>query len=220
MVSWANAETFGGCLSQLQKAVNAIEGWCRRWRIKVNGTKSNLIFFHRSHEKPTRDLAIQMFNDIVRPTTVAKYLGIKFDEKLSFRPHFSEVEKKAASRLNVFKLLVKNGIENEILIRLYKIYVRPVFEYGSIAFLPADTRRLQQLQNEFIRLSLKLPRYIRTSLIHEAAGLEMVEERLIDLNKGLMVKMQELEAVNDIMLRSSAVIPLNNYLTPFDRLQL
>ena len=220
LVTWANAKTFSECLSKLQKAVNSIEGWCRRWRIKINGTKSNLIFFHRSHQQPTRDLALQMFNDIIRPTASAKYLGIHFDERLSFKPHFNEVEKKATSRLNVFKLLVKNGIENEILIRLYKIYVRPIFEYGSVAFLPANTKCLQQLQNEFIRLSLKLPRYIRTSLIHEAAGLEMVEKRLIDLNKGLMVKMQELEAVNDVMLRSSAIIPLNNYLTPLDRLQL
>ena len=47
----------------------------------------------------------------------------------------------------------------------------------------------------------------------------MVNVRLTDLNRGLMVKMQELEAVNDIMLRSSAIIPLNNYLTPLDKLQ-
>ena len=220
MATWANAETFTGCLSKLQKAVNAIEGWCRRWRIKINGTKSNLIFFQRLHKKPTQDLALQLFNDIVRPTATAKYLGIEFDERLSFKPHFDKVEKKAASRLNVFKLLVKNGVENEVLIRLYKTYVRPLLEYGSIAYLAANTQCLQQLQNEFIRLALKLPRYIRTSLIHEAAGLELVGERLLCLNRGLMTKMRNLEAVNDVMLRSAAVNSLNNYATPLDKLRM
>ena len=195
-----------------------MEGWCRRWRIKLNGTKSNLLLIHRLHEQPTHDFCLQLFNDIVRPTAVAKYLGVEFDEKLSFKQHFTTIEKKATSRLNIFKLLAKNGVENSVLIKLYKTYVRPLFEYGSIAFLPANMKRLQQIQNEFIRLSLKLPRYIRINLIHEAAGLEMVENRLLDLNQGLMRKMIGFEAVHEVAERSLSVIPLNNYVTPLDRL--
>ena len=35
---WANAQTFAESLQRLQTAVNTLEGWCRRWRIKLNGT--------------------------------------------------------------------------------------------------------------------------------------------------------------------------------------
>ena len=170
--------------------------------------QQNRIFY--LHEQPTHDSCLQLFNDIDRPTAVAKYLGVQFDEKLSFKQHFTIIEKKATSRLNIFKLLVKNGVENSVLIKLYKTCVRPLFEYGNIAFLPANVKRLQQVQNEFIRLSLKLPRYIRINLIHEAAGLEMVENRLLDLNQGLLKKMIEFEAVHEIAERSQSVIPLNN----------
>ena len=180
--------------------------------------KSQLIFIHRLQEKPSHDLSLQLFNDIVRPATSAKYLGVEFDEKLNFDKHFKEIVKKAAARLNIFKLLVKNGVGNGALLRLYKTYVRPLFEYGSIAFLPSNTTRLQRLQNDFIRLTLRLPSYIRTDLIHEAAGLDKVKDRLLELNKRLMMKMHELEGVRQITEQSREVIPLNNYLSPLDKL--
>lgn len=215
---WANALTFSGSQRYLQKAVDVVEGWCRRWRIKLNGAKSSLIYFHRLRDQPSEDLSLQLFNEIIRPTSSAKYLGIEFDSKLTFQTHIQTIEKKSSSRLNVFKLLTKNGVNNSVLIRLFKTYVRPLFEYGSISFLTANIKRLQLTQNEFLRLSLKLPRYLRTDLIHEAAGLELIEQRLLDVNQRLLPKMIEHEAVREIVQRSKSVIALNNYKTPIDKL--
>ena len=46
----------------------------------------------------------------------------------------------------------------------------------------------------------------------------MVENRLLDLNQGLMRKMIGFEAVHEVAERSPSVIPLNNYVTPLDRI--
>ena len=217
---WVNAQTFSGCRQRLQAAVNTLERWCRRWRIKLNESKSNLLYIHRSREKPTQDVCLQLFNGIIRPKTSAKYLGVEFDEKLKFDTHFKDIARKSTSRLNIFKMLVKNGVDNSTMIRLYKTYVRPLFEYGSISFLPANILQLQRIQNEFICLSLNLPKYIRTDLIHQAAGIDPVENRLLELNHGLMRKMieAELEGVQQIAENSLRTIPLNNHLTPLDKL--
>ena len=43
---WARAYTFYGCLNKLQRGINILESWCRRWRIKLNGTKSNFLVSH------------------------------------------------------------------------------------------------------------------------------------------------------------------------------
>ena len=145
---WSNAFTFRAAISRLQNAVNSLEGWCRRWRIKLNGAKSNLLLINRLNEKPKEDLCIQLFNDIIRPCPSARYLGVQFDSRLRFKEHFDALEKKATSRLNLFKLLVKNGVENRILIQLYKTYVRPLFEYGSLSFLPERLTQLQRIQNQ------------------------------------------------------------------------
>ena len=103
-----------------------------------------------------------------------------------------------------------------MLIPLYKIYVRPLFEYGSISFLPVRISQLQRIQNEFIRLCLKLPAYLRNDLIHESAGLELLKDRLIALNSKLMKKMLSLEDIQKTVEKSLSVIPLNNYESPLD----
>ena len=215
---WTNTFTFPAAISRLQKAVNQLEGWCRRWRIKLNGAKSNLLLIHRLHEKPNDDLSIQLFNDIIKPCSSARYLGIQFDNKLKFKDHFMDIESRSTSRLNLFKILVKNGVDNRTLIRLFKTYVRPIFEFGSISFLPARVTQLQRIQNEFIRLSLRLPSYLRTDLIHESAGLEQIKDRLNSLNLNLMRKMLAQEDIQKTVEKSLNVIPLNNYRSPLDSL--
>ena len=214
---WAMGYTHRGCTYRLQQAINQLESWCRRWRIKLNGAKSHLLVFSRLPNYSNEDIAVQLFDDIVRPTTSAKYLGVIFDNKLTFSEHFNQIELKATTRLNIFKILMKNGVDAKTMIRLYKTYVRPLFEYGSISFLPSQgIKRLQNIQNEFIRISLKIPRYIRTNLIHEAAGLELVGDRICSLNSKLLEKMNSLDCISEIITKSKNAIPLNSFKSPLD----
>ena len=101
---------------------------------------------------------------------------------------------------------------------LYKTYVRPLFEYGSISLIhrPSEIKRLQQIQNKFIRTSLKIPSYIRTDLIHDAAGLETVQTRLEDLNKKLLSKIEEQEQIRDLIQYRNSIVPMYNYKSPLD----
>ena len=40
---WTSAFTRAYSIRKLQKSLNILESWCRRWRVKLNGEKSNLI---------------------------------------------------------------------------------------------------------------------------------------------------------------------------------
>ena len=141
------------------------------------------------------------------------------NEKLNFNEHFHDLQSRATSRLNVFKLLAKNGVDNRTLVRLYKVYVRPLFEYGSISFLPANTMRLQKIQNEFFWVSLRLPRYLRNDLVHKSAGLSVLKDRLIDLDCQLMRKMSAHEVIKESIQSSIDVIASNHYTSPLDSLK-
>ena len=73
--------------------------------------------------------------------------------------------------------------------KLYKSYIRPIIEYGSIAFISASKTqmdRLLSIEHNAIRTCLRLPRYIRNSLLHEYASLEPLSVRLIKFNKKLL----------------------------------
>ena len=90
-----------------------------------------------------------------------------------------------------------------ILIQLYKIYIRSIFEYGSISFLhcPDSTLNImQKVQNKAIRICLKLPQYISVKLLHESSCLPTVKERLHELGKNILSKMR----FNNPLIRAMA----------------
>ena len=189
---WASAYTRAMAIRKVQKSLNNLEVWCRKWRVKLNGEKSHLLFISRTREKCDENYAIQLFNDTVRPTNCAKFLGIEIDSQLSFRNHFDSIHARASKRLSVLRVLSSAKTEPAVLLKLYKIYIRPLFEYGSSAFVAASRTqlsRLQNIQNEAIRISLRLPKYIRCSLLQEYSGMESITERLTNLNKVLIQKM-------------------------------
>ena len=58
--------------------------------------------------------------------------------------------------------------------------------WGNFHITVSDTviTKLQKLQNSFIRLALRLPRYISTRLLHETSGLPYVKDRLLAVATG------------------------------------
>ena len=66
-------------------------------------------------------------------------------------------------------------------------------EYGSIAFVAApkmQVERLQRVQNDALRICLKLPKYIRIKLLHEYGSMLLLEERLKIFNLKLLRSMK------------------------------
>ena len=68
------------------------------------------------------------------------------------------------------------------------------------------------------KLSMRLPSYLRTDLLHQSVGLDLVKERLISLNSILMKKMLAHEDIQESVEKSLNIIPLNSYPSPLDTL--
>ena len=139
---WTSAYTRSYSVRKLQKALNLLESWCRKWRVKLNGEKSNLIIITRNRDPEEENYALQLFDDIIRPTKSARFLGVEIDGILAFKKHFDAIIDRASRRLNVLRVLASNGTDAPTLMRLYKIYVRPILEYGSAAFMSAPKTQL------------------------------------------------------------------------------
>ena len=82
------------------------------------------------------------------------------------------------------RLLVnkKWGPSPSTILQIYKQCVRPIFEYGSLSTMTtSDTiiSKIQRLQNKFIQLVLRLPKYISVKQVHDSSGLPYVKDRLI-----------------------------------------
>ena len=49
---------------KLQKGLDMLEGWCRRWRVKLNAGNSKFIIFSRLQEGCHEDYKIALFDDL------------------------------------------------------------------------------------------------------------------------------------------------------------
>ena len=200
-------------VQKVQKAVNDIEGWCRKWRVKLNGEKSHLVILSRKRKKLDENLCVLLFNDVVRPVSKAKFLGVEIDSSLRFKDHVQDLALRAEKRLNILRILAWGGTEPKTLIRLYKVYIRSIFEYGSVCFLhcPESTMGImQKIQNRAIRICLRLPRYISIRLLHESACLPTIKERLIQQGTKLVAKMRQANPlIRDLTIKHNRMV-LNN----------
>ena len=110
-----------------------------------------------------------------------KFLGITFDNRMIFTKHFEEILERCNNKFHHLKILVnkKWGPSPATILQIYKQCVRPIFEYGIVSTITVSEtviNKIQRVQNSFIRLALRLPKYVSARLIHEASGLPYVRE--------------------------------------------
>ena len=113
-----------------------------------------------------------------------RFLGITFDSQLNFKKHFEDILDRCNTRYYRLRLLAnkKWGPSPSTLIQIYKQCVRPIFEYGALSTITTSDNiisKIQRLQNKFIRLALRLPKYICSKLLHDSTGLPYVKDRLL-----------------------------------------
>ena len=86
----------------------------------------------------------------------------------------------------------KWGPSPTTILQIYTRCVRPIFEYGIVSTITVSEsviNKIQRVQNSFIRLALRLPKYVLARLLHEASGLPYVRERLITVGQNHLARM-------------------------------
>ena len=158
--------------------------WCAKWRIKLNPVKTKVIIFSRSILARKTELNLKLYGETLKINPRVKLLGITFDSQLTFQKHFEEILDRCNTRYHRLRLLVNKKWRPSpaTLIQIYKQCVRPIFEYGSLSTITASDyiiSKIQRLQNNFIRLALRLRKYICSKLLHDSTGLPYVKDRLL-----------------------------------------
>ena len=142
-----------------------------------------VIIFSRSALARKIELNLKLYGETTKIYPQVKFLGITFDSELNFKKHFEDILDHCNTRYHLRLLVNKKwGPSPDTLIQIYKQCVRPIFEYGSVSTITVSDNiisKIQWLQNKFIRLALRLPKYICSKLLHDSSGLPYVKDRLL-----------------------------------------
>lgn len=142
---------------KLQETLDKISSWSLRNGFKFSIAKTFMIHFHSLpgvHLPPV----LNYNNQVIPYVDTARFLGVTFDSRLTWKPHIAKLKASCQKALNLLKTLTttKWGADQESLMYLYRALVRSRLDYGAIVYNSAHPTTLKQLDpiaNEAMRIA-------------------------------------------------------------------
>ena len=190
--TWTTGDTVKEIMQNMQRGVNQLEKWCHKWFVTLNPLKSQLVVFtkclrHKEEMKET-NFTIKLFGHSIQIVPEVVFLGVIFDQRMTWEPQYRNTVSRAHKRLNLLRRicsLAKDPNPN-ILAKLYQSLIIPIFEYSSICSISAaecHIEKLQLVQNMALRVVMKSPKYITIHDLHDCTGFVTIKDHLVSYAK-------------------------------------
>lgn len=152
---WKRGRNIKYILRQVQKALRSVENWANKWGFRISVSKSKYMIFGFRRKIPDYELCL--YDSPLEKVKVFKFLGVWFDERLTWRVHIDKTIGKCEKVLNVMRSIAGCdwGAGRETMYLIYLAMIRSVIDYGSIAYGSAATAvlgKLDTVQSKALRL--------------------------------------------------------------------
>ena len=118
--------------NSLQSILFIIESWCKKWRLEVNLSKTNVLHV-RKKAKPQSKFIFLFDMKPVPYCTSYKYLGVNINEHLDFKFTVEKHAESAGRALGsiITKMIKNNGFPYNVFSLLYKSCVTSIADYSG-----------------------------------------------------------------------------------------
>ena len=166
-------------IKNLQNGLVKLNKYFTKWKIKLNNSKAEAIFFtHRRSKLPTKNL--QLGSQLIEWKPSVKYLGVKLDTKLKWTSHIKDIKAKGAAAMStLYPIFNRHSFlspSNKLL--LYKTMIRPILTYAAPVWsntCVTNYKQLQVIQNKCLKISFNTPLYTNLSKLHNSIELNDIK---------------------------------------------
>lgn len=123
------------------------------WRLKLNISKCKSIIFRgkrgRLYKNARRYIpVIRIGNDVVQYVDTLKYLGVIFQENMTFTRHVDNALTKGKKAFARYYNLLKwrNGIDTKVKLTIYKQIIRPTIAYAFPIWFSISSHQMERLR--------------------------------------------------------------------------
>ena len=153
---WKSGKNLKHNAHALQEYFDKFRDWCNLWGFKISETKTTAIIFTRKRDQE-KEIEIKIGNKQIKFEKEVKFLGVIFDQKLTWNQHTKYVIDKCKKRINLLRALSGTdwGANKKTLVMLYRTLIRSIIDYGCIAYDSATTsvkKQLNQIQSKALRI--------------------------------------------------------------------
>lgn len=152
----------------LQRHIRNIEKWTKKWRIKINESKSQHIIFTKCRKISPN---IEINNKAIPQAESVKYLGMHLDKTLTWRTHIwkkrQQLNLKFRKHYWILGRTSKLSIRNKLLV--YNTILKPVWTYGIQLWGTAAKSNIsimERLQSKVLRSITDAPWFVSNKDIY------------------------------------------------------
>ena len=132
---WFSASSAPLMSRQLQLTVSRLERWSVRNGLRFSTAKTVAVHFCRRRCSDP-DLGLRLYGRPVVTRPVARFLGVLFDRRLTYKEHFKALREKCFKTMNVLKCVSRTsyGADRATLLLLYRSMIRSKLDYASFVY--------------------------------------------------------------------------------------
>ena len=172
-----SGDTTAECLAQLEKVLEALNTWAKKWRMVINcqPNKTEVICFGTAENNrnliPTE---FKLGSQTIKLVKHTKVLGITIDEDLSFIEHSKQVYKKLTTRWNMIQMYCNRnwGFSQRVMVELTRTLFLSCLLYGSHLWMNKNNmKEINSLYYKLLKTSIGSVFNTRQSIIEIIVGL-------------------------------------------------
>lgn len=154
--AWKSGSNVRTLVSELQNYIDKLVAYFDRWGFKISTGKTTAILFSK-YKKDTKDIKLYIHGEQIAINSTVKFLGVVFDQRLTWRPHIENIVARCTKRLNIMKVMssVNWGASKQLLLTVYKALIRSIIDYGCMAYDTAansEKAKLDTIQYKALKL--------------------------------------------------------------------
>ncbi len=167
----------------LQRMLDCLSNWCKKWRMRINSNKSKIIHFRvKGHRASLYNFKLGASQ--IEIVEQYKYLGIIMDSALDFTITAGVLADSAGRALGavISKFKANKGLGFKTYTKLFDTGVCPIMDYCGGIWGFADFDKLNTIQNRAIRFFLGVHKFAPNLAINADMGWYMsVTRRKVEM---------------------------------------
>jgi len=172
--AFMSGKSLDDLIDQGNTELEKVKTWFEANKLSLNIKKTHYMVFSTRPLISNKQLSINGVE--LERVTSTSFLGVKIDERLSWKCHIEYVNKKLNKCLGILRK-VKRVLSTTCLIKLYNAFILPHINYCNIVWGSASLTTMNKLvitQKRAIKLALKVPITTATNSIYEQSKLKAI----------------------------------------------
>lgn len=183
----------------LQKMLDAVFQYSRRYRFRFNRDKSSVMVFG---QRKGREVKFYLGKTELGRVQEYKYLGLILDQNFSWKSQMRKIVDKARKRSRALCAMgVRDGVSVKAVLRGWEVLVRPVLEYGAEIWGEKEWKEVEAIQMEMGWRVLGVSKLTTKEVIQGELGLGKMSSRRIILRLKFWRKIIKLKKKNRLIYK-------------------